>query len=570
MKLSSHTSAMPWCMLVALVVCQTAALKAAHSDIHSHAADLQAPQVQARTVVHTATAGPTQVAQIPAVSCCVVIVCFLFVVVYTALAICRTYHELTKTTSGQLEAALRAAAQALTYGPMLCALFIACQVRVEDLSDGFGQPQAWVQKCMSGLILAVLMSTLLALVIQSVTAKPIRVKDNPFDMERASEEIENKYQANFYVFTGVRYLVLFALYVGLAAVIVGINVYRPAKKLTSVGDMAPAVTCTIILAVVFFATQFVIAVCRTFCQHTRMHSPQIVGMMHATTTTMEYAPALATLFLVAHMRAAEHDAELDDWVQNCMLISTAALCTTTAVALVVPLMLCGNLRKNPWTNELFVEVPKPTVGYIFMGLRFVCLVVFYGSAAGVMLSIFTFESPGPKPTMAVSPTVQCVVNMTCQFFFVYFVVTLMETASELTGGTVPVEHWTLFSAIDGARSTLAFAPVLSILFITTRMHAISITDKLGAPAPWVQDAMYLATWALQMTGVMCLATGLFMAKTKTDYYGNVVNKFSNWYSGAVVVAVRFVSMLVTYGGMAIVILGLLGMTPESASEPYRA
>jgi len=185
---------------------------------------------------------------------------------------------------------------------------------------------------------------------------------------------------------------------------------------------------------------------------------------------------------------------------------------------------------------------------------------------GVICSIFLFEAPGgPSATLPVSPAVQCVVNLTCQYFFVYFMVTAMLTVSEVTGGAVAMDKWTLFAAIDAAKATLAFAPMLSILFVTTRMYALLITDKKGAPQAWVQDGMYMATWSLLISFLMCLATGLVMDKVETDEDGNVVNKFSNQYVGIAVTTIRYLSMLLLYGGMVMVIVGLFVMTPETAN-----
>merc|ERR1719163_1079074 len=191
---------------------------------------------------------------------------------------------------------------------------------------------------------------------------------------------------------------------------------------------------------------------------------------------------------------------------------------------------------------------------------------FYGGVCGVIYSIFTFEAPaGPESTLPVSPAVQCVINLTFQFFFVYFMQTVMLTISEVTGGTIPMEKWTLFAAIDATKTTLAFAPMLSILFVTTRMYALLITDKKGAPQAWVQDGMYMATWSLLISFVMCLATGLVMDKVETDEDGNVVNKFSNYYVGIAVTAIRYLSMLLLYGGIVMVVSGLFSMTPENAN-----
>merc|ERR1719453_2333485 len=104
---------------------------------------------------------------------------------------------------------------------------------------------------------------------------------------------------------------------------------------------------------------------------------------------------------------------------------------------------------------------------------------------------------------------------------------------------IPMEKWSLFAAIEASKATLAFAPMLSILFVTTRMYALLITDKKGAPQAWVQDGMFMATWSLLISFVACLATGLIMDKVETDEDGNVVNKFSNKYVAYAMLAVRY-------------------------------
>merc|ERR1719409_270171 len=102
---------------------------------------------------------------------------------------------------------------------------------------------------------------------------------------------------------------------------------------------------------------------------------------------------------------------------------------------------------------------------------------FYGGTVGVAVSIFTFQAPGgPDATLPVSPTVQCVLILTCQFFFVYLMATVMLAVSEASGGAI---GWTLFAAFDAAKATLGFAPMLATLFVTTRMYALLITDKKG-------------------------------------------------------------------------------------------
>merc|ERR1719218_140911 len=264
-----------------------------------------------------------------------------------------------------------------------------------------------------------------------------------------------------------------------------------------------------ILAVVFFSTQLVIAICRSYTEFTSVEFPKIVGTMQAAATTVEFAPMLAILFLAARMRALQHDGQPQPWAQDCMYYATFAMCLTTLLSIAVPLALGGTMKTNPVTKESTFEVPNPILGYILVAVRYICMLSFYGGAVGVAYSIFTFEAPaGPQATLPVSPTVQCVVNLTCQFFFVYLVMTVMLTVSEVSGGRMPLEKLSLFAAIDASKATLAFAPMLAILFVTTRMYALLITDQQGAPPAWVQDGMYMATWSLLISFFICLAQEL--------------------------------------------------------------
>merc|ERR1719487_1865818 len=136
--------------------------------------------------------------------------------------------------------------------------------------------------------------------------------------------------------------------------------------------------------------------------------------------------------------------------------------------------------------------------------------------------------------------------------------------SELSSGTIPLETYTFFSSLDAAKQSVALAPMLAILFVTTRMYALLITDNKGAPQAWVQDGMCMATWALSICFWSCLMTGFFVGSVETDADGNVVNKFSNRFFAGFMTAIRYLSMLLLYGGIGIVVVGLFVMTPETA------
>jgi len=506
---------------------------------------------------------------VPTTSRCIVIMCCQYMVFYLALALVRVWHEFTATPKGELEDALKTSCQTLTYGPMLCVLFIACRMHVEFLSKGQGQPQEWVQTCMYAVTFAVLANALVVLCVPLISGKPLAVNEKSGDMEQQVGDSPEGRDTVWYILTATRYLIMLGLYGGLLGVLIGINTYLPPgyERLDDVPWAAPAIVCTMIIAVLFFSTQLVIAGCRTYTEFTGVSFDRVVGVMHAAATTVEFGPMLAILFLCLRMRALQHGSQPQRWAQMAMFASTFALATTTVLAIAVPLALNGSMQTNSRTGEATFKPPDDgpgALGIILVVLRYLCMACFYGGAAVVVYAILIFEAEG-RETLPISPTVHCVMQLACQFFFVYLCMTIMMTVQELSGGKYRLEDYSMFSSLDAAKATVQFAPMLAILFVTVRMYSLLITNGEGAPQRYVQEGMYMATWALFLSFMMCLVTGLLAGEVKQDRDGNVINEFTNPYAAAFVTFVRFVSMFMLYVGEIIIIYGLFAMTPENAN-----
>merc|ERR1719253_1298149 len=465
----------------------------------------------------------------------------------------------------------------MTYAPMLCVLFIACHLRVEFLSNGKGQPQQWVQACMYALTFAVLATSLVVLLMPLFSGVQVFVKESgtpDIEAPRITPRFGNstKDYIVLNVLTGVRFLIMLGLYGGIAGVIVGIHMYLPPGEndLSKVPAPAPAVVCTMILVVVFFMTQLVIALCQTYIEmfgdYYAGQFHKIIQVMNAAASTVEFAPMVSIVFLAARMRALQHNSQPQEWSQTCMYAATGALCLNTLLAIIVPCVWGGSMTLNERTKQPTFEVPQSrTCGYILVGMRFLCMTAFYAGVGCVIYSIYAFDAPEGKPTQPVSPTVQCVVNLTCQFFFVYGLLICCLTVSEVSGGAIPLETYRFYSAIEAAKSTLPWAPMLAILFVTTRMYALLITNKKGAPQAWVQDGMYMATYSLMISFVACLIAGMVMDKVETDEDGNIVSKVSSSGLSIAMTVLRYFTMTLLYGGIITVIIGLFVMTPETAN-----
>merc|ERR1719316_1661291 len=192
----------------------------------------------------------------------------------------------------------------------------------------------------------------------------------------------------------------------------------------------------------------------------------------------------------------------------------------------------------------------------------------------VVCSVFTIEHPdGKELTPPLSPTMQCVLNLVFQYFIIYLLLWIYYTVEDLSGLDMSILA-AAKDAIESAKATVQFAPMLAVLFVGTRMRALQITQNKGAPQGWVQDGMYLASWAVLIQFLMCLLMPLFTgrkftpdtldgAQKTTD---DDINAMPGGKIGAyTVTALRYAALLALLGGTAAVITGVILMTPETAN-----
>merc|ERR1719146_32418 len=187
----------------------------------------------------------------------------------------------------------------------------------------------------------------------------------------------------------------------------------------------------------------------------------------------------------------------------------------------------------------------------------------YLGIAAVIWSVFAIEHPkGPQYTPPISVTMQCVINLTVQFFTVFLLIWICITVKEFTG----FEMHFISNAMENAKGTIAFCPMLAILFVGTRMLALQLTDQRGAPQGYAQDGMYMATWAVLiqfLVGlVVPLATG---SPLQYDEDGTPKYEPSNPILLYIMLALKWVTFVFLYGGTIAVITAVYTMTPENAN-----
>merc|ERR1719454_1449263 len=144
---------------------------------------------------------------------CVISLTLQYMIVYTALAICRTAADVfnIKYDTLPIQDILKTATYTVSFAPMLAILFLGCRMRVTWLTQGKGNPPEYVQAAMYCATYAVLLMTLCVCVIPLFTGKVIAVDPKTGDIPEGESPFENKILAG--CFTVLKFLIMLGLYV---------------------------------------------------------------------------------------------------------------------------------------------------------------------------------------------------------------------------------------------------------------------------------------------------------------------------------------------------------------------
>jgi len=511
---------------------------------------------------------------------CIISLTVQYITIYIALGICRTVLDFRNTPHSESAVcvALKHASETMFYAPMVCMMLIGFRMRVLQLTKGQGAPQEWVQYCMHAVTYSILANTLMVLIVPIVTKKPVEMEPTgEVKMEQQSPFSNRALQTTFNV---LRYLTVLGLYVGFGGIVVGVFLFKPPPGVWEgpIPPVSPAVKCTVLLSLTFFLVYLGQAVSRTYSQYVggNQHLSKFETVLTRAADTMGMAPMLCALFLAARMRALQMDPVSGNpqrWAQNCFFACTFSLITQTCLAVAVPLFLKGEVGKPKAEGDddirgVEITVEQPFLAKVLSAARFLIMLFVYAGATAVVCSVFTIEHPnGPEYTPPLSPTMQCVLNLCFQYFLIYLLLWVFVTVEDFTGYALPKSK----DAIESAKATVQFAPMLAVLFIGTRLRALQMTNNKGAPPGWVQDGMYLATWSIMIQFMMCLIMPFFTGEKYTpDSITGPADKKANKEMGSPVGAwavtiVRYAALFALLGGIATIVVGLYTMTPETAN-----
>merc|ERR1740138_1161987 len=125
---------------------------------------------------------------------CVISLTIQFMIVYTALALCRMAADSwgMKYDNVPIQKILQTATLTVNFAPMLAILFLACRMRVTQLTKGKGNPPEWVQVCMYFCTYSVLLMTLCVCVIPLFTGEVMGVDPKTGDIPKDAQPFQSQ------------------------------------------------------------------------------------------------------------------------------------------------------------------------------------------------------------------------------------------------------------------------------------------------------------------------------------------------------------------------------------------
>merc|ERR1719262_899044 len=228
-------------------------------------------------------------------------------------------------------------------------MFLACRMRVVWLTQGKGNPPVWMQAWMYAATYSVLALTLIALVVPLLTGEKAKFNERG-DIDEESKPFKSPIAAA--CFTVLKYLIMIGLYVGAVCVIYGTYNYVPPAGSwpgDTIPPVSPAVACTMILTSCYFLVYAGIQFAKTFESFSGVDSTKLTGALQGAICTMFFAPMAAVLFIGARMRALQMDpinGAPQKWAQNCFYAITYAIMIQCILAITVPLILGGSIKKG--------------------------------------------------------------------------------------------------------------------------------------------------------------------------------------------------------------------------------
>merc|ERR1719465_139354 len=233
---------------------------------------------------------------------------------------------------------------------------------------------------------------------------------------------------------------------------------NPMEKVPVVGSqfkvnpVSTSMQCVVSLTIQYFVVYTALALARTAAKSFGIDygKTPIITILKTATYTVSFAPMLAVLFLGCRMRVTrltQGKGNPPEYVQVAMYCATYAVLAMTLVVCVIPVFTGKVIAVDVKTGDIPKDAKpfaQPIVAGCFAALKFLIMLGLYAGALVVVYGIINFEPPkGTWPgdvIPPVSPAVQCVMILSCQYFAVYGAIQVCKSIEDWLSFSNPFLH----------------------------------------------------------------------------------------------------------------------------------
>merc|ERR1719456_2211072 len=110
---------------------------------------------------------------------------------------------------------------------------------------------------------------------------------------------------------------------------------------------------------------------------------------------------------------------------------TYSVLAQTLLVILMPYCVSCTAKKGASEGDVTFDMENPTIAMVMTAVRYVLLVCLYGGFTAVIVSVFIIEHPKDVSlTPPISPAMQCVMNLTAQYFFIYLMLFICITVKQ--------------------------------------------------------------------------------------------------------------------------------------------
>jgi len=329
--------------------------------------------------------------------------------------------------------------------------------------------------------------------------------------------------------------------------------------------VSPTMYCVICLSWQFFLIYTFTEILRTVNQSANNAFAATEQMFTQMKPTVTYAPMLCVLFLATRIRAIQltkgqtEKYELPQpWVQACMYGCTAAVAAQCILVMLTTYITGPPPQTRDQDGEsvgagVQDQVPPPVGAKVLSIFYYIVLLIMYGGFIAVCVGAIIMPAPkdvwGDKPPPP-SAALLAILALAASFLIVYLGFNACNIHRQVYQSTKFGKTEYLFTR---AKTSVNLAPMLSILFLASRMRALQLDPEGGHQKSWAENCMYVSAAGVAITVVVMTVVPRFdkdVEEVRGTSNGEVCYEFKG---------TRKVVTLVQFGMLGLVYLSAFGV-----------